>query len=138
MKQEGYHTITIFQSTDLGKIYMAHNQLENAGIESFVKNEFRAYNVGYIELQIYQKDTRAALEILRELYPEEFDRRVLCPYCGSDLVRISSDTRTPFWKRCRISLQRLKYQFQHELPEGTYLCENCHRQFSYQRKGTKS
>lgn len=138
MKQEGYHTITIFQSMDLGKIYMAHNQLENEGIESFVKNEFRAYNVGYIELQIYQKDAQAALEILRKLYPEEFERRVLCPYCGSDHVRISSKARNRFLKRFQMFLQQLKYQLQRELPQGTYLCEDCHRQFSYRRKAQNS
>lgn len=135
MKQEGYQTITIFQNTDIGKIYMAHNQLENAGIESFVKNEFRAYNVGYIELQIHQKDAPAALEILRRLYPEEFDRKVVCPYCGSEHVRISSDARNRLWKQIQIFLQQLKYQFQRELPEGSYQCEDCHRLFHYRRKG---
>lgn len=138
MKQEGYQTITIFQNTDIGKIYMAHNQLENAGIESFVKNEFRAYNVGYIELQIYQKDAPAALEILRGLYPEEFDRKVVCPYCGSEHVRISSSARNRIWKQIQIFLQQLKYQLQRELPEGSYQCEDCHRLFSYRRKETKS
>lgn len=134
MKQEGYQTLTIFQSTDLGKIYMAHNQLENAGIESFVKNEFRAYNVGYIELQIYQKDICAASEILRGLYPEEFDKKILCPYCGSEHVSISSNARNRFWKKIRIYLQQLKYQLNRELPEGIYKCEDCHQLFSYKKK----
>lgn len=134
MKQPTSSTITIFQSTDLEKIYMAHNQLQNAGITSFIKNEFRAYNIGYIELQVDQKDTRKATELLCEAFPEEFGHRLLCPYCGSDQVRISSSARNPLWRKIQIGMQQLKYQMTRELPAGTYQCEDCHKQFTHTHK----
>lgn len=137
MKQNEFQMTTIFQSQDLGKIYMAHNQLQNAGIESCVKNEFRPYNVGYIELQVDQKDVHGALEVLRDLYPEEFDRKIVCPHCGSEQVRISSAARNRLWRKVQVFIQQLKYQLQRELPEGTYLCENCHREFLYRKNDRK-
>lgn len=131
MKQEEYNMVTVFQSQDLGKIYLAHNQLQNSGVDSFIKNEFRAYNIGYIELQVHQKDVEQALHLLGELFPEEFVRKIICPHCGSDQVHISSTAHNRFLKKIQVGIQQLKYQLLRELPKGTYRCENCQELFSY-------
>ena len=131
MKQGNYNMVTVFQSQDLGKIYLAHNQLQNSGIDSFIKNEFRAYNIGYIELQVHQRDTQQALHLLGELFPEEFARKIICPYCGSDQVHISSTAHNRFLKKIQVGIQQLKYQLLRELPKGTYQCEDCQELFSY-------
>ncbi len=131
MKQEEYNMVTVFQSQDLGKIYLAHNQLQNSGVDSFIKNEFRAYNIGYIELQVHQKDVEQALHLLGELFPEEFARKIICPHCGSDQVHISSTAHNRFLKKIQVGIQQLKYQLLRELPKGTYRCGNCQKQFSY-------
>jgi hypothetical protein len=76
--------------------------------------------------------------VLRDLYPEEFDRKIVCPHCGSEQVRISSAARNRLWRKVQVFMQQLKYQLLRELPEGTYLCENCHREFLYRKNWYKA
>lgn len=125
--------ITILQSKDAGRIYNAKNILENANICSFVKNEFRPYEIGYIELQIFYKDKEAALELLRKYFPNEFQQKITCPYCGSENIRIMTDARFKLIKVLKMMIKRMEYLLLQQLPEGTYFCKSCHKKFFHKK-----
>lgn len=130
--------VTIQKYTDLANAELAKSQLEAEGIYCFLANaNFIGANalysiaVGGVELQVLQKDSKKALEILslegndlatfidseNQLSPD------VCPFCGSENLKFEDKAK-------RSGAWSLLFNFPFLFMRKKIYCQDCNKNIS--------
>ncbi|MDR0420589.1 MAG: DUF2007 domain-containing protein [Prevotellaceae bacterium] len=126
--------VIIAKFTASAEANLAKSKLDAAGIQCFIDNENYLYSrpVGYVNLQVWEKDKEQALTILDltatpdDETEETNDITVICPYCKSHNVSygINRDKTNAFFVTGMFFLQSLPFY-----KKKIYYCNACQKHF---------
>ncbi|MDR2064973.1 MAG: hypothetical protein LBP85_04620 [Prevotellaceae bacterium] len=125
--------VIIAKFTAAAEAALAKSKLEAADIQCFTDNENYLYSrpLGYVNLQVWEKDREQALLILGlDAIPceetDETDDIIICPYCNSDNVSygINRNRANTFFIFATFFLQSLPFY-----NKKIYYCNKCKRHF---------
>ncbi|MDR2651055.1 MAG: DUF2007 domain-containing protein [Prevotellaceae bacterium] len=131
--------VIIAKFTTSAEANLAKSKLDAADIQCFVDNENYLYSrpIGYVNLQVWEKDKEQALMILgldaitnEEIDETDDDIAVFCPYCNSDDVSygINRDKSNTFFIAGTFFLQSLPFY-----KKKIYYCNNCNKHFKIRK-----
>ncbi|MDR0754900.1 MAG: DUF2007 domain-containing protein [Prevotellaceae bacterium] len=126
--------VIIAKFTTAAEANLAKSKLEAGDIQCFVDNENYLYSrpLGYVNLQVWEKDKEQALMILGldatscEEKDETDDIAVVCPYCNSNNVSygINRSKANTFFIVAMFFLQSLPFY-----DKKLYYCNVCKKHF---------
>ncbi|MDR2126826.1 MAG: DUF2007 domain-containing protein [Prevotellaceae bacterium] len=139
MKANNNETFVIIAKfTTAAEANLAKSKLDSADIQCFVDNENYLYSrpLGYVNLQVWEKDKEQALMILGlDAIPDEEtdeadDTSVICPYCNADNVNygINRNKANTLFIVATFFLQSLPFY-----NKKIYYCNICNKHFKIKK-----
>ena len=122
-------TLIVARCQDSINAHLIQGRLESEGIASIIHNEFRAYDIGTVEVLVYAKDYDRAYQIIHNTTPEFTSEEIVCPFCGSTDIAPVPRHKTQFINGLTIFLSLIGSIFIPKAPLAKYRCNKCNSQF---------
>lgn len=122
-------TLIVARCQDSINAHLIQGRLESEGIASIIHNEFRAYDIGTVEVLVYAKDYDRAYQIIHNTTPEFTSEEIVCPFCGSTDIVPVPHYKTHIINGLTILLSLIGSIFIPKAPLAKYRCNKCNSQF---------
>lgn len=122
-------TLIVARCQDSINAHLIQGRLESEGIASIIHNEFRAYDIGTVEVLVYAKDYDRAYQIIHNTTPEFTSEEIVCPFCGSTDIALVPRYKNQIINGLIILLSLIGSIFIAKAPLAKYRCNQCNSQF---------
>lgn len=122
-------TLIVARCLDSINAHLIQGRLESEGIASIIHNDFRAYDIGTVEVLVYAKDYNRAYQIIHDTTPEYTSEAIVCPFCGSTDTAPAPRYKNQFINGLMLLLSLLGSIFIPKAPLAKYRCNQCNSQF---------
>ena len=122
-------TLIVARCQDSINAHLIQGRLESEGIASIIHNEFRAYDIGTVEVLVYAKDYGRDYQIIHNTTPEFTSEEIVCPFCGSTDIAPVPRYKTQLINGLTILLSLIGSIFIPKAPLAKYRCNKCNSQF---------
>lgn len=124
-------TLIVARCPDSVNAHLIQGRLENEGIASIIHNDFRAYDIGTVDVLVYAKDYDRAYQIVHTSSPELTTETIVCPYCGSTDISPAPRSKNKFVNNLILLMALFCSIFIRASSRTRYRCNKCNNQFEH-------
>lgn len=122
-------TIIVARCRDTINAHLIQGRLESEGIASIIHNDFRAYDIGTVDVLVYAKDYDRAYQIIRSTTPEFTSDEITCPFCGSTDISPAPRSKKRLANALLLILAFFGSFFVRTTSRSQYRCNRCNSLF---------